>query len=300
MTDQKNNLDTTANAEPTSYNPLRGDYADQWSHHDIGILIISSMEYIIYIDKEGCLDWETTPKYDKEIAGRTGYDLKKHNSILNDAAELETTPCNGFNLKTYHHFKRLIGEALACSFELDYAGARNMIVTARRFFQARSEETSRKWYLSSCAVITIPFVIAGFFIWIFRSSVICWAGETAFWLALATCFGTLGALFSVITRTGKLKFDCSAGIVLHCLEGSSRIIAGAISGLLVALAVKSEIILGPFAQGHHAHVVLILAALAAGTGERLATSIISKFDATHANMSGAHFENSKEKQEQKK
>jgi hypothetical protein len=61
------------------------------------------------------------------------------------------------------------------------------------------------------------------------------------WLSVAAAAGSCGALLSVIWRSGQLKFDSSAGEILHYLEGASRILAGALSGVLVALAVKSRI-----------------------------------------------------------
>jgi hypothetical protein len=85
----------------------------------------------------------------------------------------------------------------------------------------------------------------------------------------------------VIWRSGQLKFDCSAGKALHYLEGASRIWAGALSGVVVALAVKSQLVLAPLTRGGNAMTVLMLAAFAAGAGERLATSIISTFESTH-------------------
>lgn len=56
-------------------------------------------------------------------------------------------------------------------------------------------------------------------------------------------------------------------------------------GTDVALAVMSNMILGPLLQGAHEHLITILAALAGGSGKRLATSIISKFDASHPTTS---------------
>jgi hypothetical protein len=93
--------------------------------------------------------------------------------------------------------------------------------------------------------------------------------------------GSCGALLSVIARTGQLKFDSSAGELLHYLEGVSRIWAGALSGILIALAVKSEFILAPLMRGGHTFTVTMLAAFVAGAGERLVTSIISKFEHQH-------------------
>jgi hypothetical protein len=84
----------------------------------------------------------------------------------------------------------------------------------------------------------------------------------------------------------KLKFDNSAGETLHYLEGASRIWLGALSGVIVALAVKSGFVLAPLSRNGDSITVLMLAAFVAGAGERLATSIISTFDSTHVAARG--------------
>lgn len=262
----------------------RGDYAEKWSHHNVGYLIASTENYIVYLDEEGDIDWETTPEYDADLARSPIYNLEMRNSICSDAALLEVSPCEGLSDVMQRHFKRLIGEALVCNLDFDYSGARKMIVAARQFIRARSEETSRDWYLSASFVAAAPFAIVGVLAWLARERLATVIGIDALWFLLATAAGALGALLSVITRAGRLKFDSSAGRRLHVLEGRSRIAAGAISGLLVALAVRSEIILSSLTHDHQLHTVMILAALAAGAGERLAPSIISKFDAANASV----------------
>jgi hypothetical protein len=126
-----------------------------------------------------------------------------------------------------------------------------------------------------------PFVVAGGCLWWWRDPLLERLGDSGFWLLLAAVAGTLGALLSVIGRTGKLEFDCSAGRALHYLEGASRIWAGALSGVIAGAAVGTEMILAPLSRGDRSHAVMLLAALAAGTGERLATSIISTIGAAH-------------------
>ncbi|KXV03222.1 hypothetical protein CR51_18750 [Caballeronia megalochromosomata] len=103
-------------------------------------------------------------------------------------------------------------------------------------------------------------------------------GDTGLWVVLSAPAGALGALLSVILRTGKLKVDGTAGERLHRYEAASRIVAGAISGVIVSLAVLSGLILSSVAHGLDIHKIAILVALVAGSGERLVSSIISKME----------------------
>lgn len=259
----------------------RGDYRNRWGHIDWHILILSTKEFVVWIDKEGDLDWETTPSYDDTVATQQRYDGSKHNSMINEAVLLEGTPTEGLSADTALRFKRLIGQAIACSLDQDYRSAARMLAAARQYLRARSEEQSRYWYLTASFATTVPLAVGGLLIWLERPLSEAVLGVDGMWLALACASGAIGALLSVIARSGKLKFDSTAGRRLHYLEGGSRIVAGSIAGLVVALAVKSHVILALPTQGGNLHDVMLVAALAAGAGERLAGSIISKFSSTH-------------------
>jgi hypothetical protein len=264
--------------------PLRGDYADQWKHHTFRYLISSTKDHIVHIDTDGDLDWETTPQYDAAAPKNPAFDSIKRNSILSDAALLEASPRDGLPKDAVRNFRRLIGEAIVRCLEFDYTGAQHGIVAARRFFKARAEETSRKWYVLTCLAASAPLGILGALTWLFRDTLIPITSLDGLWLILSLVCGAFGALLSVLTRAGRLKFDSSAGRELHLIEGCSRILAGAASGVIVALAVRSGILLSLLAHNGNLHSVMILAALTAGYGERLAPSIISKFDTAHIGM----------------
>jgi hypothetical protein len=252
------------------------EYETLWPDCKVKHLVLSSDRFIVFLDDALDVDWATSKKYDDK-----GHkDLHEHNVVINEAALLEATPCEGISVAIKTHFKRLIGEAIARSLDDDYIGASQMLRSAEGYILARSQETSRWWYLSASALMTIPFVAAGCIFWWDRSSLIQVLGEGPFWLFLCAVAGSIGALLSVIGRTGKQTFDCSAGRKLHYLEGASRIWAGAISGILVGLAVRSELVLAVLTHGERMPAVMTLAAIAAGSGERLATSIISDITAT--------------------
>lgn len=253
----------------------RGDYAENWKHITYKYLIHAAEHYIVFIDDEDDIDWESSPEYD----AKGHADPIRHNAITNDAALLEVTPCDGLRPNVRLHFKRLIAEGIVCSFDHDYENAAKMLKAAEAYILARGQETSRLWYLSASFGMAVPFVVVGLIVWIWRIAATRVLGPTGMWLCMAAVAGAVGALLSVIGRTGKLSFDCSAGRILHYLEGASRIWAGAISGVIVVLAVMTEMVLAPLTRGNKLPAVMMLAGLAAGAAERLATSIISTISA---------------------
>lgn len=268
-------MDSTAEVIPLQ---PRGDYHEQWKHHAIGFLIRSTHDYLVHIDKNGKLDWETTRSYDAEIAKRSPDECKRLNAVFGEICVAESQPIKGYGADVQHHYLKLLGEALVHWITGDVETCRTMVGAAVSYIRERSAETSRDWYLSASITSAGLFIIAGILAWIFRVPLIEIMGSQAFYAFLAACSGAVGAMFSVIARSGKLRFKASAGRKLHNLEASSRITAGAVSGLIMHLAIKSELVLSALTSGKGNMSLLLLASLAAGAGERLATSIISKFD----------------------
>jgi len=42
----------------------RGDYAERWAHLQYSYLIYLEHDFIVFLDKDDGLDWETSPEYD--------------------------------------------------------------------------------------------------------------------------------------------------------------------------------------------------------------------------------------------
>lgn len=238
----------------------------------------------MHIDTNGRLDWETTPDFDKEIAARSDDQSHLLGIVKGEICLAEAAPLQGYSNEIKHHFVKLLGEALVHWIEGEVETSRKMVQGALGYLRERNEETSRRWYLSAGINSASLFCIAGIMAWLYRNEVITILGRNGFMLLLAACCGAVGAMLSIIVRSGNLKFSASAGRGLHYLEASSRVSAGAISGVIVFLAIKSELLLSPFFHGQGNPMLLFLAPLAAGAGERMATSIISKFDETSADF----------------
>jgi hypothetical protein len=170
----------------------------------------------------------------------------------------------------------LIAEGLGCAFDHDYVTADMMFQRAGEYLRLRGEEVSRSWYLSASSFATVPFVIAALLTIALRSWLQQIISVNGVWLVIASCAGAIGALLSIIARTGKMNFDHAAGRRLHNFEGASRILAGAISGLLAGLAVRSELLFGNLIHENKMNLVMTTIALIAGTSERLVNSIINK------------------------
>lgn len=236
--------------------------------------IYASQKFIVYIDKDGDIDWSTTAEWDAQGP----QNLKTHNRFISKAAQLETIPCAGLGKTTILHFKRLVGEGLVQSLKHDYQGAGICMEAASEFITRRNEEIARGWLLVASICATVPFVIGGVLLGIFRSNAILALGHLGFWASIGCAAGALGALLSIITRQGKLVVDCTAGKRLHQLEAASRILAGAISGIVASLAVRSGFALPALGKGALIAPTILLAAVAAGATERYIASLMKRIE----------------------
>jgi hypothetical protein len=253
------------------------EYA-KWKHlePDVEFLVIVTEQFIVYVDKALDVDWSFRGVANDDSPG----DRAEFNAVLNRVATLETMPCDELARSMKIHFKRLLGEGVARGLEGNFESAQSVLNSAEAYIEARNEETSRLWYLSGSARLTLPFVLIATLFWLDRSWIQTEIGVFAFWVVLSACAGAIGALLSVIGRTGNQHFDCSAGKRLHYWEASSRILAGSISGIVVSLAVHSQIFLTALTHNGNLPAIMVLAALASGVSERLATSIIADLGAS--------------------
>ncbi|RZF23466.1 hypothetical protein EVC45_44375 [Paraburkholderia sp. UYCP14C] len=240
-------------ASSGSRSPEAGDYLEQWSGCDIRVLVCSARDYVVYIDSTCQLIYQTTPGYDvdTETEDKGHFDSSACNDVMGDIQVLKETACESLTIDVRHQFLRILGYAMVCALEFDYSGAKKRISDAAKFIQARTEEKSRVWYLTASLLAAFPFLGFGAALWVLRDTGFAtkYLGNTGLSVTLSGPAGALGALLSIILRTGKINVDYTAGKLLHWCEAGSRIIAGAISGVLVSLAVLSGMLLSPIANG---------------------------------------------------
>lgn len=283
--------DSSANHEDPT-----GDYAAFWKEHEnnIKVLIRRTDRYIVYIDSEDELDWCTTSKYDADNLSNKAFNAKRDAEIDIAIGLGSAVPIKELSEKIIHGYLTLLGHAMVCRFEHQYESAFAVLGRASTYIGERRSEKSREWYLSyAMKAATFPITF-GILLVLLREQAAALLTMDGFDVALATCAGSIGALFSIIWRTGNIDFDRFAAKKLHRIEAHSRIAAGCISGLLAGLAIRSQLLFGSWASGPHPILTMLTVAVAAGTGERLASSII---DHVHAGVSAKKSKPSSQEQD---
>ena len=237
----------------------------------------SNGEYIVYLDKELDIDWETDNAFDKyiESTGSMKSDLRK---ILHLVAFLEPLAQN-WPKDIKLSAKRQLGEAIVSVLEGDTALAKTAIKSAKDFMMIKSQQVSRYWTLQACITTGVLAMLAGIIAAEIRVSIIESIGKTPFLLALCFFAGCIGALLFVVLKLGKQpNADSTAERHLHYLEGIARIVGGGIAGVLIGSLVKMGLILPVFNQPGMETMAMCIAAMFAGASERLAAGMITKVE----------------------
>ncbi|MGC4064957.1 MAG: hypothetical protein QM784_10005 [Polyangiaceae bacterium] len=167
----------------------------------------------------------------------------------------------------------LIGEARQSIKLGDLLGARTAIALANQLLSGSINAVARAFYLGAALALGLTAAIIA--LCVYKSSASCrhCACDALAKACFCMAMGTLGAACSVIFRASTLAVEAQAGKVALSLEAVARILAGTMSGFLLYLVTRSNLIFSaeavqkaPF-QGH------LLFAFAAGYVERFIPSV---------------------------
>lgn len=251
---------------------LKAGDVDPELNKTIEEIVLSTKDFIVYVDSEQAVQWRTTDHHKMpEYCGE----------VLNMVAALEAKSQFISDLKDLRVVRRRIGEGLARC--LDGYPKANSLAALREVeleLKIRNKEISWKWYFLSAMKLTAILVVCFAILWLLRDFVRACVGAAAFEVIIGTICGAVGALLSVMSRSNRLIMDANAGKVLHQLEGLSRIGAGLIGALLVALSIKAGIIFGGTSFMGNPLALLLAFCIVAGASERLVPSLIATFEKT--------------------
>ncbi|HDR8989917.1 TPA: hypothetical protein QDA93_002527 [Burkholderia vietnamiensis] len=252
-----------------------GQYEKQWGRYSKGCkrIIRITEDYIVFIDKNNNIDWETTDAHD---ASRSEEISKNIENALSQCSITEHKPTGGLSDASILSFKTIVGEAIVNCLCNNCDGATGILKQANEFRRDRVIEKSREWYLSFTVALSAPLISVAL---IFNK------------ISLTTCENVLtsinvgswaiaGACLSIILRSGSLHHASYAGRYLHFVESGGRLIGGFITGQIVHLGIKSGIIFSSLVTTSNSQYIIPLLALLAGASERFAPSIITKVEAS--------------------
>lgn len=236
----------------------------------INTLIDSDTLYMVYLDDDLSVQWTMTDTFQVptgfgEIANRVGH-LENMSQMFLGTDQLAA-------------FRRMLGEAIARIVgDDDLKQARACLKIAEAFLQARGSERARGWYLTTATAASVLSAICATALWISRAWIISVVGVNAFELLIGTLMGGIGSLLPILIGLKTTKTDVSAGAWPHRLEGAMRVGAGMGGAMLIALAIKADVLFSLTKAFANPATALYFLCFAAGWSERFANSLINKVE----------------------
>lgn len=238
----------------------------------IQTIVFQAFECIVYLDQAHGINWETGEEY-------TGFP-DDFGLISNRVLILEGITKNLFAGRKLKDINYLLAQGLARV--LDDKNSANAIQVLDEFATSLEEQGRQ--------LLKIEFIIASFFTtsfvllmllltWLFRWNFSFILGPGAFELVMASYCGGIGAFVSSFIRSLEFKGDIRVPKNIYSFDGALRVFYGLIAGFIIALAIKSNILLGIVNDitGSSIYVICFLAAIG-GASESFVPSIIKKVE----------------------
>jgi hypothetical protein len=266
--------------DPTTPDPAtvtqlsEGDF-DPGLKKRVRVLIQRRPDYIVYLDDDFCVQWKLPTRNVASVSPHA-------HDILNDVGLIETLsePLQG----TPHlgPARRLLGEAVArlLSGGTDCeTAARRLLRDAQVYLQDRMAEMARIWFLSAAGVFAGLSLIVMLVLWLNRVFLTQVFNALIVDAAFGAGLGALGAFMSLLTRSSQIRVAAGAGRRIHYVEALSRVTAGAVGAVIVALAVKANLLLGLVNDARGDSTLLYFLCLVSGASERLVPGLIARVEA---------------------
>ncbi len=160
----------------------------------------------------------------------------------------------------------------------DAKTANKLLDKAEMYLKTRGTENARIWYLIGSSITAIIYLIILCIIGFYRSDITNSYNLDTFEIIFGTLIGGLGAVFFIFTRSNKIIMDPAAGAFIHYVESASRVFAGSLGALLIALAINANVILGIIKYSDYSFPLLLTLCFCAGASERFVSGIIKKIE----------------------
>jgi hypothetical protein len=242
----------------------------------VGYLILETIDFIVFLDKDGDVDWATTDEYD------SANNLKKEQAAIHNRVQhLHGADGGRLSERNIRRFRCMLGEGTARALEGHIAEANDVIDRAEVFVETQTRAAARYAYFVAGTVwlgVASGVTLAT---WILRGPLAGILGQGFVDLVTASGAGAMGAFFSILLQMRTAPVDPSSERHQQYADAGARILMGSIGAAVVSLCVRSGIVLPqlkPALVGSAGHAGLLLACMVAGASERLAPALINRLD----------------------
>lgn len=249
---------------------LKAGDVDPELNKKIEVLILNDDKFIIYLDDEYCVQWRCTDEFKEPT---------HCGEILSVVAILEAKSNFIEDRKILRFVRFQIAEALArCFSGQPIENSKELLKEVDTQISSRNFEVAWRWYFCAALEYSAGIVFFVAVCWLFRDVLSVLIGENVLGILWAAGAGVLGALSSIRLRANRIILDANAGEKIHRLEGFSRILAGLIGAVFVAITYKSGIFSNILKIPEDEKFLVLVLCFVAGASERFIPSLVSAID----------------------
>lgn len=269
MADESKQDDGVHSIIQASLEPVYQEY-----HHQRGnisyLIHYESNRFVVFIDAEKELDWETSDAIDEELLNRDG---PFHHIVADVDLLSHQVGVRFFLPETQRAFLWHLGRALVLAMDGQEALARRMVTFAAKFYSARLLEHCRKCqhtcsfviYFISLLMFTCFYNLGDYLSYDVRT-----VGFTVF-------YGCTGVMLYGIHNIAKMRYSSGAGWCLHLLQILSRYVAGSIGAYFLTLLFKAGFVFQSFQGEGNEGAMLAILGVVGGFSAKMVPSILERF-----------------------
>jgi len=232
-------------------------------------ILFHSDAVIVYINSDDVISWYRASCDDFH---------ENFGEIQNKISEWESKINDLFSKKGYR-LNRLLAEAyVRILHDRNIVQSRDIINRVIKTVEKRGRELLKQYYAISSFVTT---VLISLLIWLSKYNKVnieAIYGKEEYKIWMTMLFGGIGAFVFTIVRLRNYKADIEISKNVHILDGVLRIFYGIIFGLVIAIAIKSNLLLGFLNQIDKSVYVSVFLGICAGASEILIPSLIKQIE----------------------
>jgi hypothetical protein len=232
-------------------------------------IIVQSETYLVYMDHDGTIQWATIGINMPDGAGE----------IINKVSDWEFKVNSLFAKTEAYNIKTILAEGYARLFaDQSIILARDVVDRAIETITVKGSDILKQYYAFSATLFTILSALGILLTKLNKSLVIDTFGRDEYNIWLTMLFGGIGAYVFTTIRARDYKANIIIGKWVHALDGALRIFYGVIAGLIVSIAIKSNLALGFFNRADKGIYVMLFVGICAGASDLFIPNIIRQIE----------------------
>ena len=235
--------------------------------------------FLVYLDNDFQVRWDRT----KDVFGNGSYNAnpKDVERILARAQTTGAIPVPFLTEQQIETKSRFVGEAVALALSGDVQAANQTLKDARDFIRAKAVEKARIWTVEG-SLVSFVVLLATFLFVVVNLNAPTESGLNVRELSIAAIFGLIGSQFSLLQRVNRLEVAPLAGAKPHVIEAFSRILVGALGGIIMYVVLRAELFFGfidhNLSDRLSEHWVTWALVIVAGASERLIPNFMTTIE----------------------